>query len=150
LVTFLFWGVVSSAALEEDAFVTVGFVMDETALPAGRRMRSGGRGVVATATAVPALPSGKNWPSPACGACTSGATPGRGGRPGMVTFAAISSDSAMVVRVFWSVSSWICCRVYVMYGTECIGIKVVKPWTFDLKKLLICYVKGCMPLHFYL
>ncbi len=61
---------------------------------------------------------------------------GRGGKPGMVTFAAITSNSAIVVRVFWRVARWICCRVYVMYGTECVGIKVVKPWTIDLTKLL--------------
>jgi hypothetical protein len=67
----------------------------------------------------------------------------------MVTFAAISSDSTIVVRVFWRVARRICCRVYVMYGTECVGIKVLKPWTIDLTKLLDCYVKGCMPLNFY-
>ena len=136
------------AAPEEDAIVSVGFVRDETALPSGRRTRCGGCGVVAAATAVPALPSGKNWPSPSRGACTSGATPGRGGRPGKVTFVVISSDSAFVVRVFWRVVTLICCRVYVMYGTECVGIKVVKLWTIDLTKLLNCYVKGCAPMHF--
>ena len=66
----------------------------------------------------------------------------------MVTFAAISSDSAIVVRVFRRVATLICCKVYVMYGTECVGIKVVKLWTIDLTKLLNCYVKGCAPMYF--
>ena len=34
----------------------------------------------------------------------------------------------MVVRVIWRVARWICYRyrVYVTYGTKCVGIKVVK------------------------
>ncbi len=54
----------------------------------------------------------------------------------MVSFVAISSVSAMVVRVIWRVARRIFCRVYVTYGTECVGIKVVKLWTISLKKLL--------------
>jgi hypothetical protein len=54
----------------------------------------------------------------------------------MVSFGAISVASAMVVRVFWRGARRICCRVYVKYGTECVGIKVEKPWTIDLTKLL--------------
>ena len=63
-----------------------------------------GCGVSACATAVPALPSGQIWPSPARGACTSGATPGRVGRAGMVSFGAISVMSAMVVSCCESVT----------------------------------------------
>ena len=50
----------------------------------------------------------------------------------------------MVVRVIWRVARLICYRyrVYVTYGTKCVGIKVVKLWTIDLTKLLDCYVKG--------
>jgi hypothetical protein len=92
--------------------------------------------VATTATAVSALPSGQIRPSPAHGACTSGATPGRGARLGMVSFVAISSVSAMIVRVIWRVARWIFCRVYVTYGTECVGIKVVKLLTISLTKLL--------------
>ena len=54
----------------------------------------------------------------------------------MVSFVAISSVSAMVVRVIWRVARRIFCRVYVTYGTECVGIKVVKLWTISLTKLL--------------
>ena len=67
----------------------------------------------------------------------------------MVSFGAISVASAMVVRVFWRVARRICCRVYVKYGTECVGIKVVKPWTIESTKLLDCTVKGCAQMHFY-
>ena len=66
----------------------------------------------------------------------SGATPGRGGMLGMVLFAVISLISAMVVRVIWRVARRICCRIYVKYGTQCVGIKVVKLWKNDLTKLL--------------
>ena len=55
---------------------------------------------------------------------------------GMVLFAVISLISAMVVIVIWRVARRICCRIYVKYGTECAGIKVVKLWTNDLTKLL--------------
>ncbi len=58
--------------------------MDKIALPAGMIMRWGGSGVSACAAAVPVLPSGQTWPSPATGSCTSGATPRNGGREGMV------------------------------------------------------------------
>jgi hypothetical protein len=88
---FPFFGVsfVSLVAPEEEAVVTVESVRDEIALPAGSRMRWGGCGVVATATAVPVIPSGQNWPSPARGACTSATTPRRVGRAGMVLLAMI-------------------------------------------------------------
>jgi hypothetical protein len=52
---------------------------------------------------------------------TSGAALGRGGMAGMVSFGAISIASAMVMRVLWRVAS---CRVYVKYGTECVGINL--------------------------
>jgi len=55
---------------------------------------------------------------------TSGAAPGRGGRAGMVLFGVISVASAMVVRVLWRVARQICCRVYVKYDTECVGINL--------------------------
>ena len=45
---------------------------------------------------------------------------------GMMLFVAISLIYAMVVRAIWRVAKRICCRVYVKYGTECVGIKVVK------------------------
>ena len=80
----------------------------------------------------------------------SGATHRRGGMLGMVLFAVISLISAMVVIVIWRVARRICCRVYVKYGAECVGIKVVKLWTIDLTKLLNCYLKGCVPIDFYL
>jgi hypothetical protein len=51
---------------------------------------SRGCGVAATATAIPALASGQFWPTPSPGACTYGATRGRGGRAGMPSFGAIS------------------------------------------------------------
>ena len=82
------------------------------------KMSHRGCGVVATAMAIPALPSGQIWPSPARGMCTSGATPRRGGRAGMVSFGAISVVSAMVVRVIWRVARLTCCRVYVKSGTN--------------------------------
>jgi hypothetical protein len=66
----------------------------------------------------------------------------------MVSFGAIFIASAMVVRVFWRVERRICCRVYVMYGTECVGIKVDKLRTIDMTQLLDCYVKGCARMHF--
>ena len=59
----------------------------------------GGCGVVTTATAVPGIPSGQNWPSPAHETFTSGTTPRRGGRAGMVLFVMIFAVSPMVVRV---------------------------------------------------
>ena len=65
----------------------------------------------------------------------------------MVSFGAISIASAMVVRVFWRVERWICCRVYIMYGTECVGIKVDKLRTINMTQLLDCYVRaarGCI------
>ena len=64
-------------------------------------------------------------------------------------FGAISIAFAMVVIVIWRVARLICCRVYVKYGTECVGIKVVKPLTIESTKLLDCYVKGCAQMHFY-
>jgi hypothetical protein len=67
----------------------------------------------------------------------------------MVTFVAISSGSAMVLRVFWRVARRFCCRVYVKYGTECAGIEVDKLWTINMTKLLDCYVKGCTRMYFY-
>jgi hypothetical protein len=42
----------------------------------------------------------------------------------MVSFGAISIASAMVMIVIWRLARLICCRVYVKYGTECVGIKV--------------------------
>ncbi len=59
----------------------------------------------------------------------------------MVSFGAISVTSAMVVRVIWREARQICCRVYVMNGTECVVIKLDKLWTIDLTKLLDCSVK---------
>ena len=59
----------------------------------------------------------------------------------MVSFGAISV-SAMVVRVIRRVAKRICCRVYLMYGTECVRTKVDKLWTINLTKQLDCYVKG--------
>ncbi len=64
-------------------------------------------------------------------------------------FVAISVASAMVVILIRRVARLICCRVYVKYGTECVGIKVVKQWTIESTKLLDCYVKGCAQMHFY-
>jgi len=55
---------------------------------------------------------------------------------GMVLFAVIILISAMVVRVIWRVTRRICCKIYAKYGTECVGIKVVKLWKNDLTKLL--------------
>ena len=123
-------------APDEEAVVTVGSVRDKIELPAGRRMRWGGCGVVSTATAAPVIPCGQIWPSPAHGACTSGTTPGRGGRAGMVLLVMIFVVSAMVVREIWWVSGWERCRVYINYGNEFVGIKVVKLWKNDLTKLL--------------
>ena len=57
--------------------------------------------------------------------CTSGEAPGSGVRAGMVSFGAISIVSAMVVIVIVRVARLICCRVYVKYGTECVGIKQI-------------------------
>jgi hypothetical protein len=54
----------------------------------------------------------------------------------MVSFVAIFSISVVVVRVIWKVARQIFCRVYVTYGTKCVGIKVVKLWTISLTKLL--------------
>ena len=110
---FSFWGAPSAslAPPEEEVVVAVGLVRDEIALPAGMRMCWVGCGVVAAATAVPGLPSGKIWPSPARGACTSGTTTRRGERAGMVLFVIIPVVSAMVVRVSWWVSSPERCRV---------------------------------------
>ena len=54
----------------------------------------------------------------------------------------------MVVRVFWRGVRWICCRVYITYGTECVGFKEDKLWTIDMTKLLDCYVKSCAQMHF--
>ena len=53
-----------------------------------------------------------------------------------VLFAVIYLISAMVERVIWQVARRICCRIYVKYGTECVGITLVKPWTNDLTELL--------------
>ena len=92
--------------------------LTQLALVVTLKMSHLGCGVSACATAVPALPSGQIWPSPERGACTSGATPGRGGRAGMVSFGAISVVSAMVVRVIWRVARLTCCRVYVKSGTN--------------------------------
>ena len=67
----------------------------------------------------------------------------------MVSFGAISIVSAMVVIVIVRVARLICCRVYVKYGTECVGIKADKLWIIDLPKLLDCHVKGWARMHFY-
>ena len=45
----------------------------------------------------------------------------------MVSFGAISIASAMVVIVIWRVARLIYCRVYVKYGTECVGINLEEP-----------------------
>jgi hypothetical protein len=64
-------------------------------------------------------------------------TPGRAG---------ISIASTMVVIVIWRVARLICCRVYVKYGTECVGIKLDKLCTMNMTKLLDCYVNSvCDP-----
>ena len=64
----------------------------------------------------------------------------------MVSFGAISIASAMVVIVIWRVARMICCRVYVKYGTEGVGIKVDKLWTMNMTKLMDCYVNSvCDP-----
>jgi hypothetical protein len=72
--------------------------------PPRRRSKNASRGcgVAATATAIPALASGQFWPTPSPGACTTGATRGRGGRAGMLSFGAISIASAMVSECFCS------------------------------------------------
>jgi len=70
------------------------------------------------------------------GSWWSRATPGRGGMLGMVLFVVISLIFAMVMRVIWRVARQICCRIFVKYGTECVGITIVKLWTNDLTKLL--------------
>jgi len=67
----------------------------------------------------------------------------------MMSFGAISVASTMVVIVIWRVARLICSRVYVKYGTENVGINVVKPWTIESTKLLDCYVKGWVRMHFY-
>ena len=113
------------------------------------KMSHRGCGVAATATAISVLASGQVCPSPVRGMCTSGEAPGSGGRAGMMSFGVISVASAMVVIVIWRVARLICCRVYVKYGTEYVGIKVVKPWTIESTKLLDCYVKGWAQMHFY-
>jgi len=95
------------------------------------KMSHRGCGVAATATAIPALASGQVFVSSVHGMCTSGEAPGSGGREGKMSFGAISVASAIVVIVIWRVARLICCRVYVKYGTECVGIKVVKPWTIE-------------------
>ncbi len=64
-------------------------------------------------------------------------------------FVAISVASAMVVILIRRVARLICCRVYVQYGTECVGISVVKLWTIESTKQLDCYVKDCAWMHFY-
>jgi hypothetical protein len=71
--------------------------------PPRRRSKNASRGcgVAATATAIPALASGQFWPTPSPGACTTGATRGRGGRAGMPSFGAISIASAMVSECFF-------------------------------------------------
>jgi len=67
----------------------------------------------------------------------------------MISFGVISVASAMVAIVIWRVAILICCRVYLKYGTGCVGIKVVKPWTIESTKLLDCYVKGWARMHFF-
>jgi len=82
----------------------------------------------------------------------SGEAPGSCGRARMMSFGVISGASTMVLIVIWRVVRvvrLICCRVYVKYGTEYVGIKVVKPWTIECTKLLDCYVKGWVWMHFY-
>jgi hypothetical protein len=59
----------------------------------------------------------------------------------MVSFGAISV-SDMVVRMIRRVARWICCRVYLTYGTKFVRTKVDKLWTINLTKQLDCYVKG--------
>ena len=86
------------------------------------KMSRWGCGVAATATAIPALASGQVCPSPAGGMCTSEEASGSGGRAGMMLFVAISVAFAMVVILIRRVAILICCRVYVQYGTECVGI----------------------------
>ena len=54
----------------------------------------------------------------------------------MVLLVMIFVVSSMIVRVIWWVCGWERCRVYVKYGTEFVGIKVVKLWTNNLTKLL--------------
>ena len=91
LQTFPFLGVPSAllALPEEEAVVTEGLVKDKIVLLAGIRVCWVGCGVVAAATAVPGLPSGQIWPSPARRACTSGITTRRGGKAGMMLFVMI-------------------------------------------------------------
>jgi hypothetical protein len=57
-------------------------------------------GVVAV-LADPSVADGQFWPTPSPGACTTGATRGRGGRAGMPSFGAISIASAMVLECFF-------------------------------------------------
>ncbi len=73
--------------------------------------------VSAAAMVIPALVSGQFWPSPARGPCSSGVTPGRGGKAGTMLFGAISIVSAMVVSVVVRVIGQFSCRVYVKSGT---------------------------------
>ena len=68
----------------------------------------------------------------------------------MVLFAVISLISTMVVRVILQVARRICCIIYVKYGTECVGIKVVTLWTNNLTKMLNWYSKGFTLIDFYL
>ena len=48
----------------------------------------------------PSLADGKFWSSPSPGICTTGATPGRGGRGGMPSSGPISIASAIVRECF--------------------------------------------------
>jgi len=57
-----------------------------------------------------------------------------------------SITSAMVVIV-WRVARLICCRVYVKYGTECVGIKEDKLWTIDQRYISTNTSTQYLPLH---
>jgi hypothetical protein len=80
--------------------------------------RHWGCGVTTTATAIPALADGQFWPSPLPGACTTGATCGRGGRAGIPLFNTISIVSVMVLECFVCDERSDLSRVYVKSGTN--------------------------------
>jgi hypothetical protein len=77
-----------------------------------------GCGVTTVVLDSPALADGQFGPSPSPGACTTGATRGRGGRARMPLFDAISIPSVMVLDCFVCDERSGLSRVYVKSGTN--------------------------------
>jgi hypothetical protein len=69
-------------------------------------------------TAIPDLADGQFWPSHLPGACTTGATCGKGERAGMPSFDMISIASVMVLDCFVCDERLGMCRVYVKSCTN--------------------------------